>query len=189
MFHEVAPHALVAMRPGRYDRAMFESSFWEVASYVVTVVGLPLAIVIFSFEQRKERANEEAEVYQLLANAYTDFLKVVLDHPDLHLFSNQATPDLTAEQRERMLVVFDMLMSLFERAYLTAWQPRMNGAQSRRWAVWEDFMREWIRRDDFYASAEALLLGEDPEFQAHFRKLLIDERGALAPAAVGVALS
>jgi hypothetical protein len=110
---------------------MFNSDFWEVASYVVTVIGLPVATCIYFFEQRKERANEEAEVYQLLANAYTDFLKVVLDHPDLHLFSNRATPDLTAEQRERMLVVFDMLMSLFERAYLTAWQPRMNGAQTR----------------------------------------------------------
>ncbi len=168
---------------------MFDSDFWEVASYVVTVIGLPLAIAVFLFEQRKERANEEAEVYQLLANAYTDFLKVVLEHPDLHLFTSSATPNLTPEQRERMLVIFDMLMSLFERAYLTAWQPRMNEAQKRRWAVWEDFMREWIRRDDFYASAEQLLLGEDPEFQAHFRKLLVEERGAVAPGSARVALS
>jgi hypothetical protein len=166
-----------------------DASFWELASYVVTVVGLPLAIAVFVFEQRKERANEEAEVYQLLANAYTDFLKVVLDHPDLHLFTNAATPDLTPQQRERMLVIFDMLMSLFERAYLTAWQQTMNEPQARRWAVWEDFMREWIRRDDFYATAEQLLLGEDPEFQAYFRNLLIDERGALGPSSARVALA
>jgi hypothetical protein len=166
-----------------------DASFWELASYVVTVVGLPLAIAVFVFEQRKERANEEAEVYQLLANAYTDFLKVVLEHPDLHLFTNAATPDLTPQQRERMLVIFDMLMSLFERAYLTAWQQTMNEPQARRWAVWEDFMREWIRRDDFYATAEQLLLGEDPEFQAYFRKLLIDERGALGPSSARVALA
>ncbi|MCA3220307.1 MAG: hypothetical protein ING59_17535 [Burkholderiales bacterium] len=166
-----------------------DAGLWELASYVVTVVGLPLAIAVFVFEQRKERANEEAEVYQLLANAYTDFLKVVLEHPDLHLFSSSATPDLTPQQRERMLVIFDMLMSLFERAYLTAWQTTMNEPQARRWAVWEDFMREWIRRDDFFASAEQLLLGEDPEFQAYFRKLLVDERGALAPPSARVALS
>jgi hypothetical protein len=114
---------------------------------------------------------------------------VVLEHPDLHLFSSSATPDLTPQQRERMLVIFDMLMSLFERAYLTAWQQTMNEPQARRWAVWEDFMREWIRRDDFYATAEQLLLGEDPEFQAYFRKLLIDERGALGPSSARVALA
>ena len=28
---------------------------WELLSYVVTVVGLPLAIFVFLFEQRKER--------------------------------------------------------------------------------------------------------------------------------------
>lgn len=32
---------------------------WELLSYVVTVIGLPLAIGIFLYEQRKERENEE----------------------------------------------------------------------------------------------------------------------------------
>lgn len=162
---------------------MFETSFWELASYVVTALGLPLAIGIFVYEQRKERANEEAEVYQLLANAYTDFLKVVLDNPDLHLFSNSVTPDLTPLQQERMLIIFDMLMSLFERAYLTAWSPRMNADQRRRWNVWEDFMREWIRRDDFHLRVEALLVGEDPDFQDYFRRLVLQERGSMLASA------
>ena len=162
---------------------MFETSFWELASYVVTALGLPLAILIFVYEQRKERANEEAEVYQLLANAYTDFLKVVLDNPDLHLFSNSVTPDLTPLQQERMLIIFDMLMSLFERAYLTAWGPRMNADQRRRWNVWEDFMREWIRRDDFHLRVEALLVGEDPDFQDYFRRLVLQERGSMLASA------
>jgi hypothetical protein len=60
---------------------------WELLSYVVTVVGLPLAIGVFVYEQRKERENEEEEVYQLLSDNYQDFLKVALAHPDLQLFS------------------------------------------------------------------------------------------------------
>lgn len=39
---------------------------WELLSYIVTVFGLPLAIVSFMLEQRKERENEEEEVYQLI---------------------------------------------------------------------------------------------------------------------------
>lgn len=159
---------------------MFDRDFWELASYVVTTLGLPLAIFTFLYEQRKERANEEEEVYQMLSNAYTDFLKVVIDNPDLHLTTRAATADLTPEQRERMLVIFDMLMSLFERAYLTAWRPRMTEAQRRRWNVWEDFMREWLRRDDFYAHFETLLLGEDPDFVDYIRRLAAEERGAPA---------
>lgn len=160
---------------------MFDLETWELASYIVTVIGLPLAIVLFLYEQRKERANEEDEVYQLLANAYNDFLKVVIDNADLHLRSNAPTPDLTPEQRERMLAVFDMLISLLERAYLTAWSPNMTPEQARRWNSWEDFMREWIRRDDFYQRLPELLRGEDPEFAEYMRALARDERGQELP--------
>lgn len=95
---------------------------WEIASYVVTVIGLPLAIGVFLLEQRRERRNEEDEVYQLLSDAYNDFLRVAIDNPDLHLRSNAVTPNLSAEQQERMLLIFDMLISLLERAFF-------NGAQ------------------------------------------------------------
>ena len=45
--------------------------------------------------------------------------------------------------------------------------------------TWEDFMREWIRRDDFHLRIEPLLVGEDPDFQAYFRELVRQERGAM----------
>ena len=157
---------------------MLDAGAWEVASYVVTVVGLPLAIVVFIFDQRRERRNEEDEVYQLLSDAYNDFLRVVIDNPDLRLRSQTETPDLSAEQQERMLVVFDMLISLLERAYLTAHSDDMNAAQRRRWNSWEDFMREWVRRDAFYDRLPLLLKGEDPEFAGYLQRLAEEERGA-----------
>jgi len=160
---------------------VFDFTTWELASYVVTVIGLPLAIVLFLFEQRKERATEEDEVYQLLANAYNDFLKVVMDNPDLRLRSESATLDLTPEQQERMLGLFDMLISLLERAYLTAYSEDMTPLQRRRWNSWEDFMREWARRDDFYYRLPRLLKGEDPEFAAYLQRIAEDERSKPAP--------
>lgn len=160
---------------------MQETGIWELASYVVTVIGLPLAIGLFLFEQRKERRNEADEVYQLLSNAYNDFLRVVIDNPDLRLRSPHTTADLSAEQQERMLVIFDMLISLLERAYLTAYSASMDEEQRRRWNSWEDFMREWIQRDDFYFRLPELLRGEDPQFAAYLRRLAEEERGTALP--------
>lgn len=139
---------------------------WELLSYVVTVIGLPLAILVFLYEQRKERDNEEEEVYQLLSDSYQDFLNVALANPDLRLFSDSGTPALTDEQRERMLIVFSMLVSLFERAYLLLYEDGMNERQQRRWRSWEDYMREWCARADFRALLPRLLQGEDPGFVA-----------------------
>ena len=89
---------------------------FELASFVVTVVALPFAVWVFLVEQRKERENEEEEAYQHLSDAYNEFLKIVLAHSDLQLRTTSALPNPTPEQNERMLVIFDMLISLFERA-------------------------------------------------------------------------
>ena len=148
---------------------------WELASYVVTVIGLPLAVFVFFVEQRKERDNEEEEGYQMLSDAYNDFLKVVLDNPDLRLRSAMHVADLTPEQRERMQIVFEMLVALFERAYLVAFEPVMHGEKKRRWNSWEDYMREWCRREDFRRLLPVLLQGEDPGFAAYIERLAGEE--------------
>lgn len=153
---------------------------WELLSYIVTVFGLPLAIFSFLHEQRKERENEEEEVYQQLSDAYIDFLKLVIANPDLKLRSQETTPDLTDEQRERMQAMFEILISLFERAYLLAYEDNMSSKQLRRWRSWEDYMREWCKREDFVAQLPRLLQGEDPDFSDYIRRLAQEE--ALKPA-------
>jgi len=144
---------------------------WELLSYVVTTIGFPLAILVFVYEQKKERDNEDEEVYQLLSDNYEDFLRMALGHPDLRLFSPEQTPELNDEQRERMLIIFNILISLFERAYLVLYEPKMSGRHKRRWLSWEDYMREWCRRGEFRALLPVLLEGEDAEFGAYIREL------------------
>ena len=148
---------------------------WEMLSYIVTVVGLPLAIFVFMYEQRKERENEDEEVYQLLSDNYHDFLKVALAHPDLQLFSSGETQNLTSEQGERITIIFSMLVSLFERAYLLQYEPAMTPKQQRRWRSWDDYMREWCRRSDFRSRLPSLLGGEDPEFVAYLHRIALEE--------------
>lgn len=145
---------------------------WELLSYVVTVIGLPLAITVFVFEQRKERENEEEEVYQLLSDNYQEFLKIALENPDLRLFADEETPALSPEQRERKFIIFSMLISLFERAYLLLYEDNMNEKESRRWRSWEDYMGEWCDRADFRMMLSDLLRGEDPAFASYLHRLM-----------------
>lgn len=158
----------------------------ELASYAVTVIGLPFAIAVFFIEQRKERENEEEEAYQHLSDAYNDFLKIVLGHADLQLRTNAALPNPTPEQNERMLVIFDMLISLFERAYLVAYKEEMTPTEQRRWNSWDDYMREWCRRDDFFNALPLLLRGEDPAFQSYIKRVAAEERGGASSLSLAV---
>lgn len=151
---------------------------FELASYAVTIVALPFAVWVFLVEQRKERENEEEEAYQHLSDAYNAFLNIVLAHADLKLRSHEPLANPNPEQCERMLVIFDMLISLFERAYLVAHKDTMDATERRRWNSWDDYMREWCRRDDFFNALPLLLRGEDPEFQSYIKRLAQEERGA-----------
>ena len=150
---------------------MFTLELWELMSYMVTVIGLPLAIFVFLFEQRKERENEEEEVYQLLSDNYQDFLKVALDHSDLRLFSSEMSDTLSDEQQERLLIIFTMLTSLFERAYLLLYEDKMSPKQARRWNSWEDYIMEWCNSPHFRSSLPKLLQGEDPSFVHYIEKI------------------
>ncbi len=145
---------------------LFSLEQWEMASYVVTVVGLPFAIAVFILDQKKERQNEDEELYQRLADEYAEVSKILLDNADLQLFSGTNVPDeqLTAEQKERKKIIFDLVISLFERAYLLVYETHMSKQTKRLWATWDDTIRFWVKRSDFSAALDDLLIGEDPEF-------------------------
>ena len=166
---------------------------WELLSYIVTTIGFPAAILVFLYEQKKERDNEEEEVYQLLSDNYQDFLKIALDHPDLHLFTPEQAAELTKEQRERMLIIFNMLISLFERAYLLLYEPKMNSRQQRRWRSWEDYMREWCRRERIPRALPDAARGRRPGVQRLHpgagRENLADRLVAQLPGAAAAARS
>jgi hypothetical protein len=145
---------------------------FEFLSYVVTVVGLPFAIVVFILEQRKERDNEEEEIYQRLSDEYREFLKLVLDNSDLQLLRREGVQkELTEEQKERRLAIFGILISLFERAYLLVYEDDMDKKARRLWRSWEDYMIEWVRRVEFRDALPNLLEGEDEEFTDYIRQL------------------
>jgi hypothetical protein len=158
----------------------------EALSYVVTIIGLPFAIVVFLLEQRRERFNDEEEIYQRLSDEYAKFLRLALDNADLGLRSNSPPQDLTPQQRERKLVIFDILVSLFERAYILVYEDDMSRQQRRLWQSWEDYLREWCRREDFRAVLPQLLQGEDEDFVRHILRVAGEEqRRAAAPATPG----
>lgn len=144
---------------------------WETASYVVTVIGLPMAIAFYILDRFKQRAQEEEETYLHLSDEYVAFLKLALENADLRLLDPDATPGLDGEQKMRKSALLGILISLFERAYILTYRTGMRGEELRRWRSWEDWMGEWCRREDFRSAMDIHLPGEDPEFVAYLQKL------------------
>lgn len=148
----------------------------EALSYVVTILGFPVAIYVFIDEHRRRKRSEEAELHRQLSEEYDNFLRLALDNADLLLWRRAATPDsFTEEQLERRDILFRMLVSLFEKAYIILYSGDMDRDATRRWLSWEDDMREWCRRAEFRALLPVLLEGEDDAFSAHIRAIAAEE--------------
>ena len=130
---------------------------WDLTSRIVISLGLPFSIFVFLYERRKASEAAAAEVNELLSVAYTDFLKLVIQNPDLSLSSDRSTVGLNDEQRERMNAMFEILTSIFQRAYLLGYADNLSGKRLKRWRAWESFIRQWCRRDDYRARLVTLL--------------------------------
>lgn len=148
--------------------------FWELFSYIVTVIGLPWAVWLYFKDARRERENEEESLFLALSDEYAKFSNILLQHADLQLISGGvAESQLSAEQRERKHIIFEMLIALFERAYILVYEEQMDKAARRRWASWEDYIKFWLVRDDFRTMLPTLLDGEDDDFVAYMKKLAL----------------
>jgi hypothetical protein len=145
----------------------------EFSFYFVETFALPFAIIVYLYDKRKQRQADEEELYQELGDQYLSFLKLVLDNADLQLLRKhpEPGPELNTEQLERRYVLFGILVSIFEQAYILVYDAKMNKKTRRLWSSWEDYMAEWCRRPDFRAALPELLPGEDPDFRAHIEKI------------------
>jgi hypothetical protein len=143
----------------------------EALSYIVTILGLPTAIFVLVYEQRRRSAKEENELHRNLSEEYDNFLRTVLGNADLLLLRRSGPQSLDEEQLERKEILFRMLVSLFEKAYIILHNDDMGRDARRRWLSWDDDMREWCQRDDFRAVLPKLLEGEDDEFSTYILEI------------------
>lgn len=104
----------------------------------MTAIGLPLAILVFVYGQRRERPNDQEEIFQRLFDEYREFLKLVLENSELHLLQREvSTHELSPEQKDHRFVIFGILVSLSKRAYLLVYEERLDQQTARLLQSWE----------------------------------------------------
>lgn len=148
----------------------------ELLHYIVTTLALPGALLVFAYEQRQARRNEEQAIYQSLLDQYVQFMTLVFENPDLGLLGPEG-PDggagranLDDQQLARRRALFDILTTLFERAFTLLRGESANPRMARQWSPWEQLIGEWLDRDDFRSALPDLIRGTDRDFQAYMRR-------------------
>lgn len=132
----------------------------ELLSYFATVIGIPLAIAIFIVQERKERQSEQEEIYDKLMDHYAEIQEKLFEHPEL---DQHDTPLADQEARRRQRILYEMLINLFERAFILLYGEK-DPAYVRMWNSWYDYIDLWVERPNFRALLPEMTVGEDPYF-------------------------
>jgi hypothetical protein len=139
----------------------------EFLSYTATVVGIPLAIITFIYQERKERQSEQEEIYDKLMQHYSSIQAMLFEHPELDQHDVMAEDP---ETRRRQRILYEMLASLFERAFILLY-GETDPAYLRMWNSWNDYIEFWAEKPNFRESLPKLMIGEDPDFVAYLGRV------------------
>ena len=137
----------------------------DVIVKVFQLIGIPVAIVLYMINKRKERRDKDYGTYDTLDDKYIDYLKLCLDYPDLDVADTPKanTGPLTPDQQQRERVLFSILISIMERAFLM-YDNTSRQVRQDQWRGWEDYIKEWGKRENFRRALSTLASGFDERF-------------------------
>lgn len=146
---------------------------FELLSYVATVVGIPIAIILLYVEKARERRDRMQKIYETPGALYIDYLRLCLDHPELDIFDHPSPSQPSPENKKKEWIAFTILISLMETAYLLYRDhPQRNNSQ---WLGWEQYIQWWMSRQNFRTPWQKLSPQFDSEFIAYVNGLALVE--------------
>ena len=126
------------------------SQYLEVATFVITILGVPTAIFIYVKEQRLQREEREYGTFDALDNKYIEIQQLCLEYPELDIFDTpyESPVELTEPQKKQEEAILLIRISLFERAYLM-YRRAPENVKNDQWLGWDVEIKEWLDRDNF----------------------------------------
>ena len=124
--------------------------YLEMATYMVTILGVPAAIIVYFREKEKERNDREYGTYDALDDKYIEFLKLCLENKDLEIQAGKRLNivELTQEQKIRSLIIYEILICLLERAFLM-YKRHSSSIREGQWTGWDAYVTDWMKNENF----------------------------------------
>lgn len=126
--------------------------YLEVLSALVVLIGLPLGI--WQYIRQKSY-----ETYDAVGNEFLEYLKVCFDNPELDIFEidnddpifkSDSTNDSFDTNKKKEFIGYEMLIAVFERAYLMyGGHTSLNPMKKRQWKGWEKYIELFCKKPKF----------------------------------------
>lgn len=140
---------------------------FELLSYLATVIGIPMALATFMYQEHKERITEQSEIYDDLMSHYAQIQNKLFEFPEIDQH-DKPLPNLENARRQR--IVYEMIVSLFERAFIMLYGEK-DPEYRRMWNSWSDYVNYWTSQQNFRQALPELMKGEDSAFVDYMKSV------------------
>jgi hypothetical protein len=142
-----------------------------------TILGVPIAILLYLHEKRRERREREDATYDTLDEKWNDFLKLCMESPELGLYDYpyEGHVELSPEQKIQQFALFDVLVSVLERAFLM-YRGQSNQLRQSQWEGWNGYMEQYTRHKTFRKLWKSRACQYDKSFMGYMNALMGNNR-------------
>ncbi|MCB0777895.1 MAG: hypothetical protein KDB99_16440 [Chitinophagaceae bacterium] len=148
----------------------------EWAEKIIVVVGFPFAIYQYMDATQQEKEDRDYKTYNSLDDKYIEWQHLGLAHPYLDIADtpDSIPPVLTPQQQKEETILFSILASMMERAYIL-YNKESKGIRKEQWTGWDQYIASYCQRDNFRQYWGANGFGFDTDFLAYMKKKMSEQ--------------
>ncbi len=143
---------------------MIFSEVLEIIANLATILGVPIAIIIFLREKRRDREENAIRAFETVDDKYSDFLELCSKYPHLHcyLYSDD-TIELSEEERIQRINLYEILICVFERGFVF-YNNQPAKIKTIQWKGWNDYTGKWLEKESFKEAWNLVKATYDTDF-------------------------
>ena len=146
----------------------------EILSHIVVIFGFPIAYFQYIIAKKREKRDREYGTYNALDEKYLEFQQLCLEYPHLDIFDiPDSTPkrELNETEKKEELILFTMLFSIFERAYLL-YTDQYSSIRKKQWTGWHTYIKSFCKRQNFLDAWKKSGATFDTEFESYMNNII-----------------
>ena len=149
----------------------------QISASAAVLVGIPWGLYQHYRAVKKEQRDRELGTYNALDEKYIEYQRLCLDHSNLDVADvpHQHVSRSSPEDERKQVILFTILMSIFERAYLM-YGDQATSVKRRQWSGWDEYIRSFCRRDNFRKAWEDSGTTFDTSFHAYMAGIIQGSR-------------
>jgi hypothetical protein len=151
----------------------------EIASYLVVILSVPIALWKYLQSKRREQEQREFEAYHVANEKYFHYLDLCFSNPDLDIFkySDELLEKEGLLEQKRELIAFCNITSMFERAHFM-YADTGDLHKDIQWYGWDGMIGFYCQKDNFRRAWKVIGRDWDKDFLKYMDRKIAESEEA-----------